>query len=431
MSPIRQIIFTIVAAAHGRSLYALVLMMLAGSVVAANKEAPPAWRNCVDKAAAEDAIYAYTSNVIRCEWAGENPKVANLMPANLAFQFAVIGDRDVTNRVQRILMDVADSINPAVRSELEEYGLLNSTLQWIVRACSPDITNVVDYLSAKAHPAVFKESDFNAEKLKSIARRISRRNIPLSVIIQLEYPSSDVPLGKALPGVDYPDVLPEETFTSPFGSALVLRAPERIRKFRLSAKIYPERKVPVKFIWKTTGSGSFYPWSKSIGDAPEDGHADFVFNTLPYGPRFDVMVFAQLPNGMIGPPTILSIYKPPFMACKYTNHKLQSIAYGGKSNDIPYDISSIWIPHEWKDEYSLNMSGQILTFTRSFPNRIDEENFTATGEVIYQMSSSGYPLSARKVEYYVSPESGRLEYKEVGDIIKYRLGNSPCRKSGE
>ncbi len=414
----------------GRSISALFCLMLAG-IAFANKEVPSAWRNTIDARAAEEAMCAYTSNVIRCEWAGANLNVAELMPANLAFQFAVVGDSDVTNRIQRVLREVADAINPAVRSKLEKYGLLNSTLQWMVRACRPGITNQTVYLSAKAHPAVFKESDFDVKKLKNLARWITNRNIPPLVTIRLEPSKYDVPLSKAFPEIDYPDVLPEETFTLPLGSALVLRAPERRRRFRLSAQTYPVASRSAKFKWITTGGGRFYPWTDARSDTVEDGHADFVCDTKRYSPRLDVMVFAQLPNGMIGPPSILSIYRPPLMQRKYLNEKLQSISYLEKSNDIPYDISPIWIPHEWKDEYTLNSGGQILSFTRSFPDRRGEDCFSAIGELVEKMSPSGYPLSTRKVKYFVSPESGKLEYRAIGDEIRYRLNNTPYRRSGE
>ena len=413
-----------------RGVFVLACTMLAGSVLA-DKDVPSAWRNTVDARAAEEAMCAYTSNVIRCEWAGENPNVAKLMPANLAFQFAFVGDSDVTNRVQKVLREVADAINPTVRVQLEKYGLLNSTLQWIVRVCRPGITNYTEYLSAKAHPAVFKESDLDVRKLKEAASQITSQNIPLPVMIRIERSKYDIPLSKAFPEIDYPDVLPEETFTLPVGSALVLRAPERKRRFRLSAQTYPIECRIAKFKWVTTGHGKFYPWSNARGDMPEDGHVDFVCDTIPHGPRLDVLVFAQLPNGMIGPPSVLSIYRPPLMLRKYTSGQLQSISYLGKSKDIPYDISPIWIPHEWKDEYSLNSGGQILSFTRSFPDRTGEECFSAIGELVDKMSPSGYPLSARKVKYFVSPESGKLEYRAIGDEIKYRLGNPPYRRSGE
>ena len=160
----------------------------------------PAWRNTVDAKAAEETMRAYTSSVIRCEWAGENPNVERFIPANMAFQFAVAGDSDVTNRVRKVLEESAGALVPSVRSGLERLGLLNSTLQWMVRICRPGITNEAQYLSARAHPAVFRESDFDAAKLKALAKRLTGANIPLPVRINIDYVDSMAPLeGAARP----------------------------------------------------------------------------------------------------------------------------------------------------------------------------------------------------------------------------------------
>ena len=398
----------------------------------AGADTVPAWRNAVDACAAEEAMRAYTSDVVRCEWAGENPGVSGLMPANIPFQFAVAGDADVTNRVQRILRDTADAIRPEVRNGLARLGLLNSTLQWMVRLCRPGVTNEATYLSVRAHPAVFAESDFDAEKLKAVASRFTGAAVPLPVRLTVGYADEMAPLGRATPAVDYPDFMPEETFNHPFGCAFVVRAPERRRKIRISADTYPVGGMASNFIWRTTGSGRLYPWSSAFRDEPRAGHADFVFNTTAGGVRWDVLVFAQLPNGMIGPPSIVSIYNPPLMQRKYVKGRLQSISYVGKApRFLPYDIDPIWTPHEWKDEYTLDRKGRIVSFTRTFPGKLEEQTISAVGELVESMSPSGFPLSARKVEYFESPETGRLEYRPVGPEIKYRLGTSPYRRSGE
>ena len=51
-----------------------ILMICAATCVAEKPKTVPAWRNCVDKVAAEEATQAYTSNVIRCHWAGEDQR---------------------------------------------------------------------------------------------------------------------------------------------------------------------------------------------------------------------------------------------------------------------------------------------------------------------------------------------------------------------
>ena len=111
------------------------------SAFASPAQTVDAWRTTVDKSAVERAYVAYTSNVLRCEWAGEDPRVASLMPANVAFNFAVIGDSNSASRVAKTLEETAAAIDPPLRKNLEQFGLLNSTLQWLVRSCRPGITN--------------------------------------------------------------------------------------------------------------------------------------------------------------------------------------------------------------------------------------------------------------------------------------------------
>ena len=410
-----------------KAMATVLLMCLATAGAAEKPRTVPAWRNCVDKTAAEEAMCAYTSNVIRCYWAGKDPKIAGLMPANLAFQFAVVGDDDVTNRVQRVLEGVADSFKPEVRKELEQHGLLVPALQWIVRWARPSIVKTVDFVNARNHPAVFSESDFDAERLKTFASRLSMNDIPLPVKLTFQYADQMSPLGKAEPGVDYPDILPEETFVLPFGVAIVPRAPERRRKIRLSATTWPLNK-PAEFVWS---GGWFRPWVTNGYQTPQAGFADLVYSVTGCRPRMDIMVWAKFGNGRYGPPTIVSIYNVPYDQRKYGKKGIESINYAKTVRNLPYDISPIWIPRQWKDVFELNSSGQIFTFERLLPGRFRGDQFSAVGEMIHETSSSGFPLKTSRVEYFVSPVTGDLDYREIGDEKTYRLGESPYRRSGE
>lgn len=428
----RQISMYIVAM-YVRRLFLFLFGTLAMSSVAANNETPPAWRNCVDKAAAEEAMQAYTSNVIRCYWAGEDERVANLMPANLTFQFAVIGDSDVTNRVQKVLNEVVESMQPELRKSLEGYGLINPTLQWLVRSCRPGITNTLLYVNAIHQPAAFKESDFNGENLKAAAARLKPTNIPLPVTVKLEYVEQIAPLGKAEPGLDYSDVLPEETFLLPFGCAIVNRAPERKRKIRLSATTWPYQARGMEFEWRATSSFHMAPWYNDGYRDLRRGFADVPYEVGFCNPRLDIMVYAKFGKNLYGPPTAVSIYSSPLMRRKYSkaSRKLDSITYIKHSPNVPYDISQIWIPHEWKEEFNLTPAGRILSFERTFPGGLRHDIFSATGDLVLSMSSSGYPLETQKVEYFISPKTGTLDYRPIGEATTYRLGTSPMRRSGE
>ena len=391
----------------------------------------PAWRNAVDKWAAAEATLAYTSNVVRCEWAGSDVCVTNLMPANLGFQFAVIGDSDVTNRVQGILQKTVNAINPDLRVELERFGLLNSTLQWLVRFCRPGITNVNMYVAPCFHPAAFVEKDFNLAILTNAARNLTGANIPLPVKLDVCYAPNISPLGKATPMIDYPDILPEETFVEPFGAAIVIRAPEVRRKIRLRATSYPFSGRTVRFVWMATGIGQLLPWSESLRETPAYGCADFVYDTYRAAPRLDVLVFAQNDCGVCGAPTVLSIYNPPLAKRKYAKSRLQSIEYLKQSNKVLYDISPIWIPHEWRDDYSRDSKGRMISFDRYLPGEVSPTTFAANGQLALFISSSGYPLTTRAIEYFIDSSSGTLSYRQVGPELKYKLGAHPLRRSGE
>lgn len=409
----------------------LVLLLSLSGVAAERPKTVPAWKNAVDKKSAEEAVRAYTANEIRCEWAGEDPRVASLMPANLGFQFAVVGDSEVTNRVQKVLKEVAGSFSPELRQDLEMRGLLNPTLQWLVRSCRPGVTNWQEYIKPQNHPAVFKESDFNAYDLKYFASRLKTGQIPLPVTVTLSYVDQVGFLGKANPGIDYPDVLPEETFTLPFGSAIVARAPERRRKIRLRATAWPYGKKPSGYVWKATGGVRILPWTSDGYQTPELGFADVIYYLSSCHPRLDIMVWAKFGREVCGPPTVISIYNIPYDQRKYAKKGLESITYVKTSPYVPYDVSAIWVPHEWKDVFELNGSGRIMSFERTLPGGIRDGKFSAIGEKIHSMSSSGYPLVTSKVEYFVSSDSGMLEYRETGEEIRYRLGESPSRRSGE
>ena len=408
-------------------LFAVVLL----SAFALPAKTVDAWRTTVDKSAAERAHVAYTSNVVCCEWAGEDPRVVPLMPANVAFSFAVIGDSNSASRVTKTLEETAAAIDPALRKTLEQHGLLNSTLQWLVRSCRPGITNAAAYLNVNAHPAAFREQDFDAATLKAAARSITGKGIALPVRVKVEYLDGAIPLSKAEPSIDYPDAMPEETFALPFGAGIVLRAPERMRKFRLSASTYPFPGKAVKYVWRTTRGVAIRPWPMTLAEVPDRGFAEVTVDALYCGTRADVFVFAQMANGLYGPPSVVSIYNPPLAKRAYAKGKLQSISYLKESKNVPYDIGPIWAPREWRDDFALNGKGRIISFTRTTPGSFTEESFSAIGEIVLSMSSSGIPLVTRKVEYFISPETGALGYRPVGEEKKYRLGESPFRRSGE
>lgn len=381
----------------------------------------PAWRNVVERECAEAVVLSYTSNVIRVEWAGSDERVGRLMPANLSCQFAVVGDSDVTNRVSRILEETVVAFSPMLRDDLIKYRLLCPTLQWLVRS-----TRIAesDYLTFKAHPAVFREGDFNLDRLVAKAKNLNGRQVPLPVVVAADYDSERAPVKRAKPGVDYSDVLSEETFETPFGIGIVLRAPERFRRIRLCARAYPFACRDVRYVWKTSTYTEIKPWAYDNALRPELGFAEIKFDVNRFGKRMDIAVYAQMPDGTCGAPTIISVFHPPYAKRKnYPDGRLESITYVTETPDALYDLSPIWIPHEWQDDYFTDGKGRIETFNRSRPGCFERsEEFASAGEIILESYSSGLPKITKRVEYFISPETKHLEYRQIGDEKEYRIG---------
>lgn len=409
----------------------IVAFVSVASAAAGEVSTVPAWRNTVDVSAAVGAVQAYTSNVIRCDWAGENDRIRSMIPANLIFHFAVSGDADVTNRVRSVLEATAAALDPKLRAELEHFGLLNPTLQWLVRSSRPGMSERNQYVNPRNHPAVFKESDFNIDVLTNAARRVTGNKVPYPVMVSIDYSSDKAPLGKAKPGADYPDILQEETFVTPFGAAIVLRAPEVRRKIKLRAMAYPQSRRKIKYIWRASGTGRFVDWTPDAFETRDRGCAYFMYDSSKVGVRTDIMVFALVDDEICGAPTIISIYNPPLAKRRFEKGRLQSIEYLAKSNLVPYDISPIWITHAWKDEYVRDGRGRTITVSRYMPGEFRPWSFTATGDIALSLSASGYPLVSQAVEYFVDASSGRLSFRAIGPKKEIPFGDHPLRLSGE
>ena len=110
---------------------------------------------------------------------------------------------------------------------------------------------------------------------------------------------------------------------------------------------------------------------------------------------------------------------------------VDSIEYVLKDkNPPPYDISPIWIPHEWTDRYNYWLEKDILGYSRSLPvssGRLHDEHFSCRGEFVLEKDVSDRPSVVRKTRYYV--EDGVLKYEPYGDEI--RLNEFLPRKRGE
>lgn len=407
-------------------------MLLVSSHSLRAVETVPAWDNTVRKEKQAELLNAYRTNEIRVEWAGQNPKVAELMPANLVYQFAVIGDGDVTNRVRRVLQNTLSAMVPDFRAEIEKRGLVCPTLQWILRWTRARVKKI-DYMSVAAHPAAFLESDFNETNMVALARVMNRDTIPLQTKITAVFDRDPFPISRVVPQVDCPDIMPEETFANGFAIANVIRCPDRYRRLRMLAEVIGEGNAASKFVWKASMYAPVKNWVYNPELTAESGRGEVLFEATRIRRRFDILAFAQSANGLPGLPAIISYYKVPFAHYrKNSKGWIESVAYVLRDREALYDLSPVWIPREWTDEFEYWEKGYyVRSIYRKLPSEYPGKRYARNNEQIIETYSSEDPKRVQMVRFVVSPTTSQLTIEPLDEVKNYKPGEFVARKRGD
>ena len=187
----------------------------------------------------------------------------------------------------RAALEASRSFNPQVKAEIVKRGLLAPTIQALIRKSLKGVTNEVEYLSEKAHPTALPPGGVDIARLKAAAASLEVAAIPPLAAVAVE---SDLRRPAA--------ALPELTYASAFAWAFVLRADERVRTFRISAKGAAE----FAFV-QTHGAGVRVTVEKEASD-----RAKVTIDRTGMGPtnRVDVAVFGRNPGTGWGAPSYVS-----------------------------------------------------------------------------------------------------------------------------
>ena len=394
--------------------------------------ASPAMTNLVDATAARDCFAAYTNNILRLaavdasEW---NPsRRRDRLPFNMPFQLAVGPSAEDRAAAAAALETVTTSMPAHIRAYFVRHRLLAPLQQWMLRRCRPGVTNEAQYIAATAHPAVWQAKDFDLEHLSSAAKLLTSNSVPMLAALTPLYENFTAhPIRRAEPIVDYPDPRPEQTYGTPFGVAIVLRAVEARRKFRFMATGYPFRDRNVNFKWVSRGVGIGPLCGQRENYPVEKGFADIVVNWAG-GRRQDVLVFARYGDGPWGPPSVLSFYSVPNERRKYgKDGKIERIEYLQTDAVIP----QLYQNKAWVDEYQRDPLGNIIGYLRyKRDGGLRGEPFSARGESVVESYPDESPKVAAKVRYFTRPD-GALDYEITADQETYRQGSCLPTDRGE
>lgn len=184
-------------------------------------------------------------------------------------------------------LEASRNLRKETKKDLVEKGFLAPTIMTLMRKSLKSVTNDVDYLSAAAHPTAFAAGSLDVKRLKKSAAALLPREIPPLVPVSiLAQPTEDKP------------IWPELTYASAFASAFVLRAEDKVRKFRLVAKGAEE------FEFSVLRGGNAAKLSK----APFNGVMDLEIDRskMSVSNRVDIGVFGKNAGTGWGAPSYVS-----------------------------------------------------------------------------------------------------------------------------
>lgn len=392
-----------------------------------------AMTNLVDAAAARECFAAYTNNVLRVEavepseW---NPvRRIDRLPFDLPFQLVVGSDPEDRVAAEAALETVVTSMPTHIRAYFTRHHLMASVQQWMIRRFKPGITNESLYVTAAAHPNVWRAKDFDLVRLASAAKNLTSNNVPLLAVLAPLYEEyGPGPIQRAEPFIDYPDPRPEQVYETPVGAAVVLRAMEQRRKFRFVATGYPFRDRKVNFKWVGRGV-KVGPLGGQWERYPlQQGFADLVVSWRA-GARCDVLVFARYGEGAWGPPSVVSFYGIPNESRQYDRDgRLVSIEYLVRDNVIP----QLYQNKPWKDVFVRNSLGDVVGFLRTRRGEFRDSLFSVGGEKVVETYAGDLPKETAKVRYF-TPASDplTLDYEVLEETVRHPNKPLEPRNRGE
>lgn len=188
----------------------------------------------------------------------------------------------------RAALEVSRRLPPGVKAEIVKRGLLNPTIQTLIRKSLKGVKDEEDYLTAAAHPSALPAGGLDTNRLFAAAAELTVEAIPPLAPIRFE----------ALRTVGEKSAVGEQTYATPFAVGVVLRSKEPHRQFRVVAS-----------------GGSEYAFVQTHGDksavdiVPLLNRAVITVDRtkVTVRDRIDIAVMAKTPKSGWGAPSYISL----------------------------------------------------------------------------------------------------------------------------
>ncbi|MBA3325660.1 MAG: hypothetical protein H0T41_10525, partial [Rhodobacteraceae bacterium] len=368
------------------------------------------------------------------DYGGRN---GDLFPANTPYLIVSRGSSGSDKPFLEALALTFAAFRPDAKAAMAAAGMVNSTVQMVLRRSLRDVTSREIYFSGAAHPAAFDGWQVNPARMVSLANSIKADALPAEARIRVV----EETLGAE--GVDYFGAgLSERLFDTPQAVARVWRSSAGRRRMILSAEDSRDANGrPLNFEWRLLQGDP-----AKVKIEPLDGGARARVTLDWHDPfriseendqltsRVDIGVFAN--NGVHdSAPAILSWAFPAHETRRYAPGpdgapRIASIDYADAGKAATYADPLIYPRAAWRDAYRYAADGRPLGWTRHRPSG-DAADAYATdayspegARVIEAAAADGTPLQVAPVAYTLRPgPGGVLDIAEVS--ADFGAGGAP------
>ena len=345
----------------------------------------------------------------------------DVLPANTPYVLISQGSSGSDRPFLGALAAILAAYTPETKAFLTRHRLVAPTTQMVFRRSLKGVADSESYMSAAAHPSVFRAEDIDLMRLIRTAHAIAARDIPpvpcLKVVRETHpRPRLDV----------YGDGLSEVLFDTPSAIARSWRSIVPMRTMTVSAAATRDPNGrPLKFRWRVLLGDperieivpvdeKFATVEISIGwheRRPVPGRPGLTTD------RVDIAVFAD--NGReLSAPGFVSILFPADQQREYMELpsgvlRVESVDYSGAERQTRYADPLIFPRRDWRDQYIYDSKGNMLGWQREQPG-MPTEMFTQFGHRVITRDQKGRPERAEGIAYPIRRgKDGSLSVDQV------------------
>lgn len=334
------------------------------------------------------------------------PTHGDVMPANTAAALASEG-RSFSDKpfLQAFVLALA-ALKPEVKEELAASGRIAPMLQRLLRRTLAGVETEADYLTARAHPSVFRGEDIDLVRLLKTAQSLELATLPpvVQLAVLSESPARDVDA--------HQNPVSERLFDTPGSVARIHRRADRVRRLTVSADLRPRPAAGPRppIVWRVLRGD---PSRIEIRPETEDGRVAEITvawhdrAAVPFRPdltsgRVDIAAFAAGPWGHSAP-AFVSVLFPPDQARRYgPDGRVLEIDYAPDARAGIYADPVLFPSREWRDVYQYGPDGALLGWTRH-REASAPVSFTADGHRVVARDAAGRASEAIGIRYALGP----------------------------